>query len=232
MHPSILKCIKGVGHHFCCPYCNGRGIKYGVNKSGRQRYLCKCCGKTYLLNYIRKAYLPAINTVLVQLLKEGCSTRSISRLLCIAPGTVTKRIHYIARTIKPPFLSLYSTYELDEMSTYIGNKKNRQWIAYALCRENGKVADFRVGSRSVGTLSPVIQTLLLSRAVMICTDKLNLYKLLVPATLHNTRSRVTNHIERKNLTLRTHLKRLSRRTICFSKSAVMLTACLKIYFWG
>ncbi|WP_255539589.1 IS1 family transposase [Flavobacterium sp. CLA17] len=38
-------------------------------------------------------------------------------------------------------------------------------------------------------------------------------------------------MERKNLTLRTHLKRLNRRTICFSKSLVVFTAVLKIYFW-
>jgi hypothetical protein len=44
--------------------------------------------------------------------------------------------------------------------------------------------------------------------------------------------RNTNHIERKNLSLRTHLKRLNRRTICFSKSLVILSACLRIYFWS
>ncbi|WP_188464902.1 IS1 family transposase [Marivirga lumbricoides] len=39
-------------------------------------------------------------------------------------------------------------------------------------------------------------------------------------------------MERKNLSLRTHLKRLNTRSICFSKSKVMLIACLTIYFWG
>nr|WP_317192641.1 IS1 family transposase [Flavobacterium geliluteum] len=38
-------------------------------------------------------------------------------------------------------------------------------------------------------------------------------------------------MDRKNLTLRTHLKRLNRRTICFSKSLVIFMAVLKIYFW-
>ena len=41
----------------------------------------------------------------------------------------------------------------------------------------------------------------------------------------------TNHIERRNLTLRTHLKRLNKITICFFKNLVILAACLKIYFW-
>ncbi|WP_343791129.1 IS1 family transposase, partial [Wandonia haliotis] len=39
-------------------------------------------------------------------------------------------------------------------------------------------------------------------------------------------------IERKNLTLRTHVKRLNRRTICYSKSLLTLSAIMRIYFWG
>ena len=64
------------------------------------------------------------------------------------------------------------------------------------------------------------------------TDQLINYKSLIPAALHKTRVYGTNHIERKNLTIRTDLKRLSRRSICFSKSKWMLEACLKIYFWA
>ncbi|MDL2326931.1 IS1 family transposase [Bacteroidales bacterium OttesenSCG-928-A14] len=33
----------------------------------------------------------------------------------------------------------------------------------------------------------------------------------------------------RNLTLRTHLKRLSRKTICFTRSVEMLSSCLKLY---
>jgi insertion element IS1 protein InsB len=66
----------------------------------------------------------------------------------------------------------------------------------------------------------------------ICTDVLNIYKTLVPERLHKVGLPNTRHIERFNLNLRTHLKRLSRKTICFSKSKELLEACLKIYFWS
>jgi IS1 family transposase len=58
------------------------------------------------------------------------------------------------------------------------------------------------------------------------------YRFLIAKKLHSTCLHATNHIERKNLTIRTHLKRLNRKTICFSRSLVLLTAILKIYFWG
>ena len=39
--------------------------------------------------------------------------------------------------------------------------------------------------------------------------------------LHMVGKRNTQKIERKHLTLRTRIKRLARKTICFSKSIVM-----------
>ncbi|MBA3692020.1 MAG: hypothetical protein H0W77_00945 [Acidobacteria bacterium] len=41
----------------------------------------------------------------------------------------------------------------------------------------------------------------------------------------------TVNIERNNLNFRTHLKRLERRRICFSKSEEIHDAVIKIYVW-
>jgi IS1 family transposase len=65
----------------------------------------------------------------------------------------------------------------------------------------------------------------------IYTDGLDVYRFVIPEKLHRVKRYGINHIERKNLNLRVHLKRLGRKTICFSKSLLMLEACLKIYFW-
>lgn len=67
---------------------------------------------------------------------------------------------------------------------------------------------------------------------MIYTDRLRQYRTLIDPFIHRTTLYGTNHIERNNLTIRTHLKRLSRRTICFTRKAEKLYAVLKIYFWG
>ena len=123
-------------------------------------------------------------------------------------------------------------YELDEMCTYIKSKQRKRWIVYAIRKDTRAVVDFSIGSRTNITLKRVTDTLVLSNELKVFTDKLPNYKSLLPRSIHSTKYRGTNHIERKNLTLRTHLKRLSRRTICFSRSESMLSACLKIYFWG
>ncbi len=123
-------------------------------------------------------------------------------------------------------------YEMDEMRTFVGSKKNKYWIAYALQKDNRRIVELTVGRRTKTTLRQVLSTLLLANAKMIYTDGLNIYGLIVPKEIHKVTKYNINYIERMNLTLRTQIKRLNRRTICFSKSLVMLTAVLKLYIWG
>ncbi|SKA74532.1 IS1 transposase, partial [Thiothrix eikelboomii] len=51
-----------------------------------------------------------------------------------------------------------------------------------------------------------------------CTDDWGAYERLLPEDQHLITKRYTQSIERQNLNLRTHLKRLARKTICFSRS--------------
>jgi insertion element IS1 protein InsB len=170
---------------------------------------------------------------ITRLVKEGVGIRGISRLLQISNSTVIKRILKIGSSAKrsSPIPS-NQIYEVDELFTYIGNKNNRICIAYSMNPETGEVIDVVVGRRNKTNLIKVISTLLLADAKQITTDKLNIYKELIPKEIHSTKNRGINHIERQNLTLRTHLKCLNRRTICYSKSLAMLLAVVKIYFWG
>lgn len=97
-------------------------------------------------------------------------------------------------------------------------------------KDSKNIVSFNVGKRTNKTLSHVLDTLKLSNPKKIFTDRLKNYRYLIDRKLHSVKRFGTNHIERKNLTLRTHLKRLNRRTI-FSKSLVVLISVLKIYFW-
>lgn len=78
----------------------------------------------------------------------------------------------------------------------------------------------------------VLNTLRLANAKEIFTDKLKQYKGLIEKRTHNSDQYGTNHIERMYLNMRTHLKRLARKTICFSRNLFIFNAILKIYFWN
>ncbi|HJV76979.1 MAG TPA: IS1 family transposase [Paludibacter sp.] len=228
-NPSCSK----FGDRYKCPGCQSEHlVKNGKTKTGKQRYSCKKCNKRFIINYSYNAYKSNTNQQIILFTKEGLGIRSTARVLKISATTLLKRIVSIAQSISQPSIPLGKSYEVDEMRTYIGTKSRLRWVVYALDRETKTVVSFNVGRRTNKTLKRVIKSLELSKARKIYTDKLKNYRYLITKNLHNTRVHSTNHIERQNLSIRTHLKRLSRKTICFSRNLGLLMAVLRIYFWG
>jgi len=215
-----------------CNYCGQPCRRSGRQKSGVQRYYCGKCSKYQQGAYTYRACRGATDGYIRSLSCESVGIRGIARILKIASGTVISRIREIARNIdQPVFAEDRPTIEVDELWTYVGRKANEYWVAYALDRRTRQVIDFVVGKRTKGTLKLLIDRLLLLYPKTIRTDRLTVYQHLIPKSLHKSGAYLINRIERKNLSIRTHLKRLSRKTICFSKSIVMLESCLKLYFW-
>lgn len=215
-----------------CKFCGHTCQKAGMQKNGAQKYYCKLCQKYQQSLYKYAACKNGVREIISSLVCESVSIRGIARILKISVVTVCSKIRRIAGSIKKPAIALRrKAFELDEVRTYIKKKENQCWIAYAFCNETKQVVDFVVGKRTKRTLKSIVNTLLLSGVKTIKTDKLNIYQSLIPPGRHISAAYNINHIERNNLNLRTHLKRLIRRTICFSKNVFMLKCCLKIYFW-
>ena len=215
-----------------CKYCkSGNVVKNGCQLNGCRKYHCKDCQRYFQESYTYQATVTEDKQLIV-LLKESCGIRSIARILNISTSTVIRRIKKIASKLERPYPILKGkTYEVDELFTYIRNKDNRICVAYSYEPKTGYVFDISVGRRNRMNLKKVTEMLVLSEAKTIYTDSLGIYQTLIPKSVHKIHKRCTNHIERQNLTLRTHLKRLNRRTICYSKSLTMLLAVVRIYFW-
>lgn len=215
-----------------CSNCKGKTVKNGFQK-GKQRYKCTACGKRFQVRYNYQAYNPETNNFIKNLLREGCGIRSISRILNISSKTVLSRMLKMSDQIKAPcFNRLGGQFEVDELWSYVGNKKNAIWVTYAMERETKQILDFFVGRKTTAHIKPLIDKILARSPKKIFTDGLNIYPNLIPKEIHKRFQYCTNRIERMNLNLRTHIKRLSRKTICFSKEKKYLKAHLTIYFWG
>ena len=223
---SCIKCVDGIN---ICIYCTGKLVRNGFSETRKQRYKCKDCNKTIVENYTYNACFSNVNKQIILLLKEGLGIRSIARVLQISTTTLLKRIIAIANNLKLPAVTPQSNYEIDELCTFVKSKSKRIWIVYAFEKETKNIVGFNVGTRTNLTLNNVVKQVLSASPLAIFTDKLKGYKSLIPPHIHKTVRFGTNRIERINLTLRTHLKRLNRKTICFSKSEVMLKAVLNIY---
>src|SRR5690606_15581998 len=226
---SCIKCVDGINRCICC---SGKLVKNGFSKVKKQRYKCKECNKTIVENYTSYAYLSHINKHIALLLTEGMGLRSIARILRMSVTTLLKRIITISNTVDLPLIKPGISYEIDELCTFVKCKRKRIWIVYAFERETKNIVGFNVGARTNLTLKKVVGKVLKANPVAVYTDRLKNYRSLIPQCIHKTVRFGTNNIERANLTLRTHLKRLNRKTICFSKSEIVLKAVLQIYFGG
>lgn len=215
-----------------CKYCNRKCVKKG-KRSGKQRYRCSNCMKYQLRTYKKTRIDDSKVDFLRKLNNEGVGISSISRLLNISKSSVQRVIKRLYNQIQQPvFNESNQSYEIDELRTYVGSKSNECWVIYAINKLNGVVIEMTVGRRTKENIRKVVNTVLSLNPKRIFTDGLVTYKGLIPQTIHRVFQYNTNKIERKNLTLRTHIKRLVRKTICYSKSTQMLDACLKIYLWA
>lgn len=215
-----------------CKKCKLKCIKKGFNKT-TQRWFCKSCKHHFQEQYIYHICSREDEVMIFRLHNEGVGINGIGRLLGMCKSNVVNKIKHIAtQIVKPKIVEEQQEYEVDEMYTFIKCKAQQCYITYAINKSTKRVIDFVVGGRTKENLGKVIASLYELYPKKIFTDKLNIYSSLIDKTIHRANAYKINHIERFNLTLRTHLKRLSRRTICFSKSKEMLENCLRIYLWG
>lgn len=197
-----------------CIHCNSSLIiRSGRTPSGNQRFSCRQCNRRSVECYSYNAHNKDISQQIILFVKEGLGIRSMARVLKISVTTVISRIKKIAGQLKCSPVTKGQSYEVDEIRTFVKRKEKLIWVVYALERLNKSVVSFAVGARTNKTLNIVLQTLILSEAKCIYTDKLKNYRYLLYGAIHKTNRFGTNHIERKNLTIRIHLIRLNRRTI-------------------
>lgn len=108
--------------------------------------------------------------------------------------------------------------ECDEQWSFVGSKSNQRWLWYILEKSTRKVLAFVFGKRDNATFKRLIELLPAQLIDRLDTDDWKSYSSIRFTPIHRIGKDLTWRIERKNLDLRTRLKRLARRTICFSKS--------------
>ncbi|OZI14639.1 IS1 family transposase, partial [Sodalis-like symbiont of Philaenus spumarius] len=92
------------------------------------------------------------------------------------------------------------------------------WLWYAYNTKTGGVLAYTFGPRTDETGRELLALLTPFNIGMITSDNWGSYVKEVPNQKHLTGKLFTQRIERNNLTLRTRIKRLARKTICFSRS--------------
>lgn len=106
---------------------------------------------------------------------------------------------------------------MDEQWSFVGAKKKPRSLFYAHDRVKRKVLCHVFGRRTKATLNRLLTLLKHASIYYFMTDAWQVYSSILPAEKHIIDKCWTQRIERYNLNLRRYIKRLNRKTICFSK---------------
>jgi insertion element IS1 protein InsB len=111
--------------------------------------------------------------------------------------------------------------EVDEMWSFVGKKAQQRWLWHAIDHRAGVVLAYVLGTRQDEVFLQLKVLLAPFGIHHFYTDGADVYDRHLDAQQHTVGKTHTQKIERKHLTLRTRLKRLVRKTICFSKSVLL-----------
>jgi len=123
--------------------------------------------------------------------------------------------------------------ELDEVCSFVQNKKNKRWLWLAMCRRTRQIVAFAIGDRSAKTCRRLFQKLPPKyRECVSFSDFWEAYQTVWQTGKHQSVGKETGqtaHLERWNNTLRQRLARYVRKTLSFSKSDVYHHLCTKAF---
>jgi insertion element IS1 protein InsB len=118
---------------------------------------------------------------------------------------------------------------VDEMWSFVGKKQDQRWLWHAIDHWSGAVLAYVVGRRKDEVFLELKALLEPFGITRYQTDSWGAYVRHLDSEAHHPGKRTTQPIERKHLTLRMRIKRLVRKTICFSKSIEMHDLVIGLY---
>jgi len=115
------------------------------------------------------------------------------------------------------------------MWSFVGAKARERWLWHALDHPTGRVLAYVVGTRKDAMFLKLQALLRPFGIARYYTDKAGVYRRHLPPAQHTIGKLSMQKIERKHLPLRTRLKRLARKTLCFSRSCLMHDLLIGLY---
>jgi IS1 family transposase/transposase-like protein len=215
-----------------CPHCQGTKVKKNGRKgTGKQIFYCRDCKRQFQYEYLYKGAGPSNKSRVRAMILNGSGIRDIHRVLQLSIVCILSILRkWFKQNKEPSYQGRYEQVQIDGFWTFVKHrKKGKHWVWYAYDKESGKIPAFQIGKRNDNSCKALLQKLSHLDIGTYCTDSWKSYKKYIPIERHVISKRKTTHIERKNRDFRTHLKKLCRKTTCFSKKDDMHYGIIKTY---
>jgi insertion element IS1 protein InsB len=222
----VVKSDKAVS----CPHCRGtKVVRNGIKRNGRQNLRCKDCRKQFQEQYVYKGCVAKTKDLVLRMLCRGSGIRDAAVLTGVSASTVLALLKAAAAaiTLKPKKHN-YHQVQIDEQWSYVGKKERKVWMLYAYAVEDDEIIAFTMGKRSAWTVQNLFVKLKHLDIEHFLTDEWEAFQAVLPKARHLIGKCYTKAIEGVNTFFRTRVRRLVRRTVCFSKKLLYHYSMLKI----
>ena len=213
-----------------CPHClTVKVVRNGVKRTGRQNWKCKGCNKQFQSEYLYRGADKSVKDQLIKMQLRGSGIRDTALLEGVSPATVLRCIvsESLEAVIKPK-RHYYPQVQIDELWMYVTKKKKKVWLLYAYCYQSDEILAFTMGKRNSKTVRNLLLKLKGLEIDWYLTDKWEAFAAELPYYQHLIGKQFTKAIEGVNTWFRVRIRRLNRRTTCFSKKLVYLYATIKL----
>ena len=216
-----------------CPYClSAKVVCNGKKKSGAQNYLCKSCGKQFQAEYLYWGRDKRVKDQILPMLPRGSGVRDCEAVLGISKNCVLGHLVKEAEKVQiKPRKSYYHRVQIDELWSYVKKKEKKVWLLYAYCPESGEILGFAMGKRNTKNVTNLMLKLKNIEVDFFCTDDWEAFAALLPYYKHLIGKCFTKAIEGVNTWFRTRVRRLVRRTVCFSKKLLNHYSMIKLVIY-
>lgn len=226
-----------------CPSCYSTKVKKnGRTHYGKQNHKCRCCSRQFVLNneHTKSAWLKKL---VKQALQERLSLRGICRVFGVSLNWLQRfaRMNW-EQTPRDLGLSDYTIskiktlqvfgIQLDELWSFVQNKKRKRWIWVAYDPIYRLVVAFYIGGRGKKAAKKFWNKIPDElKGCYFETDDWKAYRSIVPANQHKVGKDLTYYIEGFNATIRARVSRLVRKALSFSKKDKWHHLAIGWFFW-
>ena len=226
-----------------CPHCHAKTIrKNGSIHSGKQKYECLSCRKQFIENPDNKIIPDDTKERIRRSFLERVSLEGICRIFDVSMpwllGFMQKTVQSLPEDLNATITEENEEFEIialecDELWSFVGSKRNDQWLWLVMDSKTRQILAFNVGKRDKASAEALMAKLPAElKKALFYTDKFSAYFEVIPWIQHrpvNKDSGKTSYIERFNCTIRQRCSRLVRKALSFSKKIENHIGAIKMF---
>ncbi len=213
-----------------CRACESTRIKKNGFRRGKPSYRCRDCGYQFVESPTSKGYSTEVKQRCLEMYVNGMGFRAIARVTGLHHVTVINWVKQAAENLsdEPNDDEIPEITEIDELQTFVGNKRNKVWIWTVVNHWKPGIILWTLGDRSSQTFEKLWVIIRCWHSFWYVTDGYPVYPSYIAPEDHLISKTYMTRVEGENTRLRHYLARLKRKTLCYSKSAIVLKYSIRL----